>query len=730
MGRLRRLVSRLRTVPPRTYAFGLVGIIVVMIATAAGFWAWDYANSPAFCGTTCHTMPPHYESYLNSSHARVKCVECHIGRTSFGVEITRKAVDAQFVVSYLTGNYEYPIYVKNLQPARETCEKCHWPEKLSNDKVVNITHYVPDEKNSADTTTLVMKTGGGTAREGGGKGIHWHIENPVNFYYTDDQQQQIPVIEVTNPDGTKTVYKDIDSPLTTDQIAKPPKREMDCTDCHNRTSHNFESPDQAMDQSLQTGQIDSTIPYIKKKGVELLTPQYKTPEEATQTIANLEKYYQETQPDYYSKNTAAVQNAVKVIQGLYPQLHYPDQGLDWTVHPNNIGHKDWPGCFRCHDGKHLTADNKQAIRLECNICHSMPEVTKVGEQTAVVSLQKPEEPASHKTTTWLAEHRNTFDNSCQQCHDTRNAGGSDNSSFCSNSACHGTDWKYAGLNAPSLVKLFAPPAGPKSEPGAKPPAIPHPIGGSPDCQICHGLQSKVRPYPADHQGRKNETCTACHQPTSPPSSATPIASGPPTIPHDLAGRSECLGCHGSGAASVPQVPQFHKDYQFQNTACLTCHKQGSAPAQATPAPATAAPDATATPSNNAPATSTPAATPTAGSAGGPPNQPDDHAGRTACTACHGTGAGGAPKLPADHSGRTDDMCATCHKAGGANAPAAGATTAAPSANAGGPPSQPADHTGRTACLACHQTGVAGAPQIPADHSGRTDDTCATCHKPQ
>ncbi|MGB8646937.1 MAG: NapC/NirT family cytochrome c [Anaerolineae bacterium] len=638
MGRFKRLWARLRAIPPRAYAFGLVGVVIIALAMGAGFWAWDYASSPVFCGTTCHTMPPHYESYLNSSHARVNCVECHIGRTSFGVEFTRKAVDAQFVVSYLTGNYKYPIYVNNLQPATESCEKCHWPEKFSNDKIVNVTHYATDEKNTPTTTTLVMHVGGGTSRQGLGLGIHWHIENPIVFYYADNQQQQIPYIEVTNKDGSKTVYKDLSTPLTPEEIAKLPKRQMDCIDCHNRTSHNFLSPTDALDSAMQNKQIDPNIPFIKQKGIELLTPLYKTPQEATQAIGALEKYYQDSQAAYYAQNKSAVQNAVKALQDLYPTLHYPDQGLDWTIHPNNLGHKDWPGCFRCHDGKHFTADGSKAIRLECNVCHSLPEVTTPDGPAPAISLAPNQEPASHQTTTWLAEHRNTFDASCQQCHDTRNAGGKDNSSFCSNSACHGSNWKYVGLNAPALAKLLNQPAGPKSQPGATPVKIPHPINGNPDCQICHGPDSKVLPYPADHQGRANTTCTACHPPSISPAQPAPVVTGPPSIPHDLAGRNECLGCHGSGMASVPQVPQFHKDYQFPNTGCLNCHKSGPA-TQSTPVAG---------------------ATPTA-SAGGPPNQPADHAGRTVCLACHQTGVGGAPTAPADHAGRTDDTCTACHK---------------------------------------------------------------------
>ena len=103
--------------------------------------------------------------------------------------------------------------------------------------------------------------------------------------------------------------------------------------------------------------------------------------------------------------------------------------------------------------------------------------------------------------------------------------------------------------------------------------------------------------------------------------------------------------------------------------------------------------------------------------------PADHAGRTACIACHGNGVG--PALPADHAGRTDSTCTACHKPAGQAAP-----TAAPGAisapSTGGMQPLPADHEGRTTCLACHANGV--GPALPADHAGRTDATCSACHQ--
>lgn len=638
MNRLKRLWGRIRSVRPRTWFLVFGGAFVLLLLFGVGLYAWDYTNSSYFCGTTCHTMPPHYESYLRSPHARVECVECHIGRTSFGIKFTRKANDAQFVWSYLTQQYEFPLYAKGLQPARESCEKCHWPEKFSWDKVVSKKDYQTDTANTLQSTTQVMKIGGGTQREGLGRGIHWHVENPIDFIYTDGEElkQEIPWIQVTNADGTTTTYTDIENPLTPEQIAQLPKRRMDCIDCHNRVSHTFLTPAEAMDNSLTTKQIDPAIPDIKAKGVEVLSQSFGSDLNlANQAIQRVEAYYQQNYPEYYQQNTAAVQNAVKELQTWYPKLHFPEQGLDWKTHPDNIGHKEWAGCFRCHDGKHFTQDRKEAVRLECNVCHSIPSISEGAQASAVITLEQATEPDSHKTTTWLLEHRTKFDATCQECHDTRNAGGSDNTSFCSNSACHGTKWEFAGFDAPALAEIIQPPVKQPSDPNAPPAQIPHPIGGNPDCQICHSLKSKVRPMPDSHQGRTNELCLSCHIPSIPPEGYDAQAGKPPGITHEITGRTECLGCHDTGASSFPQVPQSHKDQNYTNAQCTSCHQPGVAGEENT-------------------------ASENGGSSSGIPPIPPDHA-TSACAACHATGALDSPKFPENHADYTDAQCADCHK---------------------------------------------------------------------
>ena len=44
--------------------------------------------------------------------------------------------------------------------------------------------------------------------------------------------------------------------------------------------------------------------------------------------------------------------------------------VSWNTYPNFIGHFYTPGCFRCHDGKHKSAEGK-IISKDCNMCHTV-----------------------------------------------------------------------------------------------------------------------------------------------------------------------------------------------------------------------------------------------------------------------------------------------------------------------------------------------------------------------
>jgi nitrate/TMAO reductase-like tetraheme cytochrome c subunit len=437
-----------RVVPLASIAF--IMLLLFVFTTIA----WEETNASTFCGLTCHTMPPEYITHQSSAHANVNCEDCHMGRDVLGVMIPRKIMYSwQTGSAMVTGNYEYPIVARNMRPARDACENCHKPEKFTSDKLVEIKHYAMDEVNTPLSTYLVVKTGGGTKRQGLGFGIHWHVENPVYFYATDRERQQIPYVVVTNPDGTKTEYIDVQSGFDPTTIQPDQLQQMDCITCHNRIAHEINDPANAVDALLSRGLLSTGIPNIKMIAVEKLGAAYASEQEAIDAMTGLSSYYQKTYADFYANNSALVDDAVLALQNQIKISYFPDQRVGWQTHPDNTGHINSAGCFRCHDGKHLTATGA-SVRLECNLCHSIPVVSGPDQIDTAIILDRGFEPETHKNSNWIVLHRTVFDTSCEGCHTVKDAGGTSNESFCSNSACHGAKYEFAGFNAPQLRQIM------------------------------------------------------------------------------------------------------------------------------------------------------------------------------------------------------------------------------------------------------------------------------------
>jgi hypothetical protein len=310
---------------------------------------------------------------------------------------------------------------------------------------------------------------------------------------------------------------------------------------------------------------------------------------------------------------------VAAIKDIFTVTVFPNMGVGWQTHPNNLGHKEFPGCFRCHDGKH-TSLKDQTIRLECNICHSIPEIVDNDKDAPLVSVDKPDEPESHLDSNWLARHRYQFDQTCAECHDISNPGGSDNSSFCSNSGCHATEWKFVGLDAPAIQALVEPP----KEPGSgQPGPVPHPTGPRTDCAICHGPES-ARPLPADHPSYDQSLCTLCHQPSLAEAGGEVAGISVPAIPHLIEGQEDkCLTCHDLEAVSP--FPDSHAEWPAD--ACLLCHQMAEV-------------------------TETEAES-------GRPEIPHPVEGREDCLLCHSLD--GIKPFPANHEDRSVEKCQNCHK---------------------------------------------------------------------
>ena len=354
-------------------------IVFVALSAVGSYRAYEFTDSVQFCGQLCHVvMNPEYTAYLQSPHARVRCVDCHVGPGA-GWYVRSKLSGAYQVYSVTFHKYPKPIQspVENLRPAQETCEQCHWPRKFYGAQLKVFYHYGSDEKNTPRQIRMLINTGGGDPATGAPSGIHWHmnISNEITYIARDKKRQDIPWVQVKDMQGRVTVYQSKDNPLKPDEIAKMTKRRMDCVDCHNRPTHIYVPPDRSVDESLLARRLDSGLPFIKQQAVEALVGDYKSTDEAKQAIATkLENYYQQKYPDVYQGKQLEVRAAIKEVQRIFSVSIFPEMKVDWRVHPNNIGHFMSAGCFRCHDGNHVSPENK-TVTKQCDVCH-----TVIGEE--------------------------------------------------------------------------------------------------------------------------------------------------------------------------------------------------------------------------------------------------------------------------------------------------------------------------------------------------------------
>lgn len=359
--------------------FGTCGVLFLVLSAFGSYQTYHYSESTQFCGQVCHrAMNPEFVTYQRGAHARVDCVECHIGS---GAEwfIKAKINGTHQLISYTFDSYKRPIAtpLKQLRPAQDICEKCHWPEKFHGNVEINFTHFLSDKKNTPYTARMLMHVNQSQPGSPAG-GIHWHV-NPnekVEYFAADEKRQEIPWMRVTNKqDGTSRIYR-VES-----FKGEPPAekiRVMDCMDCHNRPAHVFPTANEVVERAMASGKLTTKLPNVKREAVKAMTLPIATEQEAPAKIA-----------EYITgryKDSPELPAVIAEVQQLYSTTIFPERKADWRVYPNNIGHKDWPGCFRCHDDKHKTPEGRTVSATDCTSCHTIIAQGQ-GEQLGTLSAK-------------------------------------------------------------------------------------------------------------------------------------------------------------------------------------------------------------------------------------------------------------------------------------------------------------------------------------------------------
>ena len=355
----------------------LIGVMALTVVNAtlvllAAQGSLHYMESPEFCGQTCHTqMHPQYTSWQNTTHAEVACVQCHVGEGGRAL-VHSKLAGVRQLVHVINGNFPRPIPASQaeLRPALEICGTCHSPTLWHGERTRTIREYAEDETNTETATTLIMHVGGPGQKTVSGHAIHWHADPNVRIEYiaTDADRQTIPFVRTINEKGETTEYTVAGT--TPETLAAGTTRTMDCIDCHNAAAHRIApTAEQAVNRAMADGRISPALPFARREAVRLLKSDY--PDEGA-AVAAIESGFRAAYPAATASiDQAQLTQAIAATQHLYRSNVFPTMKVTWGVYRDNIGHTTSDGCFRCHDGNHVTSAGT-AINADCSYCHDMP----------------------------------------------------------------------------------------------------------------------------------------------------------------------------------------------------------------------------------------------------------------------------------------------------------------------------------------------------------------------
>lgn len=370
----------------------LLTAVNVIFLGLASIQMLHFMEQPSFCGTACHSvMSPEWTTYQASPHARVACVECHVGE-GVGALVNSKLNGAWQMVSATFDLYDRPIAtpVHQLRPARETCERCHWPEKFYGNRLVTRVRYDNDQASTPHFTTLNLKIDAGAA---GDSGVHWHIGEGVEVRYAsvDDEREQMLWVEVRRPDGTRRRFVNTALSQTAEDTGNV--RVMDCVDCHNRATHIYQDPGRAVDERIRIGEIDRDLPFIRREAVAAITNEYPSKDAAMDGIRNaLDGFYRRDYPVKASGWIDRIDGAVAVLQEVYTRNIHHRMNIGWGAYPTLLGHTESPGCFRCHTRTMQDAEGTW-ISDDCTVCHS---ILANGETEPFAYLAEADEKAPNR----------------------------------------------------------------------------------------------------------------------------------------------------------------------------------------------------------------------------------------------------------------------------------------------------------------------------------------------
>ncbi len=424
-GRRPRLPSSRRGLFALLLVLSGLGGVAVFSTVSLIHWT----ETADFCGR-CHTMAPELQAYEAGPHKSVACAECHVEPGIMGW-IKAKINGTKQLIEVVLGSYPTPIPPPDhadMPPASETCEGCHGVTRTAVNTLKTETVYTEDEANTPQFVGLMIRPGGGDPFDVS-RSVHWHVLRTVTFYSPDPRAQTIDYVEATQPDGSVATYislakvkdhGDVAPDVEAIKATESPTT-MSCYDCHNRAGHDIANPRSSIDEALTAGVIDKTLPYVKREAMQILYDTYPDVASADAAIDKLSQFYTLNYPSVAQSKATQIASAVSEIKTLYRLTATPEMKVSAKTYPNNLGHLDFPGCFRCHDGSHYKVVagqiTNQVIPSTCDTCHTFPQI---GPKVASLPLGQP--PDTHTDSLWVFNHKSVATSvdpggqSCGECH--------------------------------------------------------------------------------------------------------------------------------------------------------------------------------------------------------------------------------------------------------------------------------------------------------------------------
>jgi hypothetical protein len=408
--------------------FSALTLVILLLSILGGYRAYEYTESVEFCGKLCHSvMEPEHVAFLDSPHARVHCVDCHVGEGP-GWYLKAKISGLRQVYQLTANTLSRPIEtpLEEMRSAQETCLRCHWPEKSFEDQLLPRTHFAHDQLNTRRSFLILLKTGQRSTNGERRKGIHWHASsgNRVEYVAADARRSKILQVRSVLHEGPSVEYSNPEETSDPAALAGMERRVLDCTDCHNRPGHPFLSPEAAVDEAMERGAIDAAVPFAKTAAVAVLAAAGADLEEggAAHFEEQLRKIYSERHASVMEEASGAFPALARELDRLHRRNVFPSMKVTWAAYPDHSGHRESAGCLRCHDGKHRTADGK-VLSGACDLCHEFaayaPDGSGLLSLPADASFLHPWKDEKHATLACSTCHTGQGSpyETCTRCHD-------------------------------------------------------------------------------------------------------------------------------------------------------------------------------------------------------------------------------------------------------------------------------------------------------------------------